>query len=75
MTLQTIKEGFAIMGATLAVHKGFVSIEFRGVRMDIRLNLSDSQIEGALFFLNLNITNWYKLVKEALAEEQEGGDS
>lgn len=69
MTLQTIKEGFALMGAPLEVRKDVVSVEFRGVRMDIRLNLSESQLEGALFFLNLNIPNWYKLVKEALAEE------
>ena len=70
MTLQTIKEGFALMGATLEVQENAVSVDFRGVRMDIPLDLTDSQLEGALFFLNLNIPNWYKLVKEALAEER-----
>lgn len=73
MTIQTIKEGFALMGASLNVTDASVMVDFRGVTILIDLNLSEKELEGTLFFLNINIPNWYKLVKEALAEEKKGG--
>lgn len=73
MTIQTIKEGFALMGASLNVTDKSVMVDFKGVTILIDLDLSEKELEGILFFLNLNIPNWYKLVKEALAEEQKGG--
>ena len=73
MTIQTIKEGFALMGASLNVTDASVMVDFRGVTIMIDLNLSEKELEGTLFFLNINIPNWYKLVKEALAEEKKGG--
>ena len=74
MTIQTIKEGFALMGASLNVTDKSVMVDFKGVTILINLDLSEKELEGILFFLNLNIPNWYKLVKEALAEEQKGGE-
>lgn len=74
MTIQTIKEGFALMGASLNVTDKSVMVDFKGVTILIDLDLSEKELEGILFFLNLNIPNWYKLVKEALAEEQKGGE-
>lgn len=74
MTIQTIKEGFALMGANLNVTDKSVMVDFKGVTILIDLDLSEKELEGILFFLNLNIPNWYKLVKEALAEEQKGGE-
>lgn len=74
MTIQTIKEGFALMGASLNVTEMSVMVDFKGVTILINLDLSEKELEGILFFLNLNIPNWYKLVKEALAEEQKGGE-
>lgn len=73
MTIQTIKEGFALMGASLNVTDASVMVDFRGVTILIDLNLSEKELEGTLFFLNLNMPNWYKVVKEALAEEKKGG--
>ena len=73
MTIQTLKEGFELMGASLNVTEGSVMVDFRGVTILIDLNLSDKELEATLFFLNLNIPNWYRLVKEALAEEKKGG--
>lgn len=73
MTIQTIKEGFALMGASLNVTDASVMVDFRGVTIIIDLNLSEKELEGTLFFLNINIPNWYKLVKEALAEEKKEG--
>lgn len=72
MTIQTLKEGFALMGANLNVTDKSVMVDFRGVTIIIDLNLSEKELEGTLFFLNLNIPNWYNLVKEALAEEKGG---
>ena len=74
MTIQTIKEGFALMGASLNVTDVSVMVDFKGVFILIDLDLSEKELEGILFFLNFNIPNWYKLVKEALAEEKKGGD-
>ena len=73
MTIQALKEGFALMGASLNVTDASVMVDFRGVTIIIDLNLSEKELEGTLFFLNINIPNWYKLVKEALAEEKKGG--
>ena len=73
MTIQTIKEGFALMGASLNVTDKSVMVDFKGVTILIDLDLSEKELEGILFFLNLNIPNWYKLVKKALAEEKKGG--
>ena len=75
MTIQTIQEGFALMGASLSVNReaGIVTVCFRGIVMSIELNRSQEEMEGALFFLNLNMPNWFRLVKEALAEEEKGG--
>lgn len=73
MTLKTLQEGFALMGASLNVHNGIVTVNFRGITVSISLALTQAEMEGALFFLNLNMPNWYKLVKQALAEEQKGG--
>lgn len=76
MTIKTIQEGFALMGATLSVNReaGIVTVAFKGIVMSIELNLPQKEMEGALFFLNLNMPNWYSLVKEALAEEEKGGE-
>lgn len=76
MTIKTIQEGFALMGATLSVNReaGIVTVAFKGIVMSIELNLPQKEMEGALFFLNLNMPNWYNLVKEALAEEEKGGE-
>lgn len=75
MTIQAIQEGFALMGASLSVNRevGIVTVSFRGVVISIELNRSQEEMEGALFFLNINMPNWYNLVKEALAEEKKGG--
>lgn len=73
MTIKTIKEGFALMGATLNVTDKSVMVDFKGVTILIDLDLSEKDLEGIMFFLNLNIPHWYKLIKEALAEEQKGG--
>ena len=72
MTIQALKDGFALMGASLNVTEASVMVDFRGVTILIDLNLPEKELEGTLFFLNLNIPNWYKLVKEALAEEKGG---
>lgn len=74
MTIKTIQEGFALMGATLDVTDKVVMVNFKGVTILIDLGLPEKDLEGIMFFLNLNITHWYKLIKEALAEEQKGGE-
>lgn len=76
MTFKTLQEGFALMGASLSVNReaNIVTVCFKGVVMSIDLKLTEKEIEGILFFLNLNIPNWYNLVKDALAEELKGGD-
>lgn len=75
MTIKTLQEGFALMGASLNVNRdlNMVSVSFKGIAMSIDLNLSQKEMEGALFFLNLNMPHWFELVKEALAEEKKGG--
>ena len=75
MTIRTLQEGFALMGASLSVNRdlNMVSVSFKGIAMSIGLNLSQKEMEGALFFLNLNMPRWFELVKEALAEEEKGG--
>lgn len=75
MTIRTLQEGFALMGASLSVNRdlNMVSVSFKGIAMSIDLNLSQKEMEGALFFLNLNMPRWFELVKEALAEEEKGG--
>ena len=75
MTIKTLQEGFALMGASLSVNRdlNMVSVSFKGIAMSIDLNLSQKEMEGALFFLNLNMPRWFELVKEALAEEEKGG--
>ena len=74
MTIQTIQEGFALMGASLSVNREaqLVTVRFRGIVISIELNRPQEEMEGALFFLNLNMPNWFKLVKQALAEEKGG---
>ena len=72
MTIKTIKEGFALMGAILRVDGKSITVGFKDVSMSIDLNAPEDQVKAALFFLKLNIPNWYNLVKEALAEEQKG---
>lgn len=74
MTIQAIQEGFALMGASLSVNReaGIVTVNFRGIVISIELNRSQEEMEGALFFLNINMPNWYNLVKKALAEEKKG---
>ena len=74
MTIKTIQEGFALMGATLDVTDKVVMVDFKGVTILIDLRLPEKDLEGIMFFLNLNIPHWYKLIKEALAEEQKGGE-
>lgn len=73
MTIKTIQEGFALMGATLNVTDKSVMVDFKGVTILIDLDLPEKDLEGIMFFLNLNIPNWYKLIKEALAEDRKGG--
>ena len=75
MTIRTLQEGYALMGASLSVNRdlNMVSVSFKGIAMSIDLNLSQKEMEGALFFLNLNMPRWFELVKEALAEEEKGG--
>ena len=73
MTIKALQEGFALMGASLSVTDASVMVDFRGVTIIIDLNLSEKELEGTLFFLNINIPNWYRLVKEALAEEKKAG--
>ena len=72
MTLRTLQEGFALMGASLSVTDQSVMVDYRGVTILISLDMTEKELEGVLFFLNLNIPNWYKLVKEALAEKKGG---
>lgn len=76
MSIKTLQEGFALMGASLSVNREahIVSVSFKGICMSIDLNLSQKDMESALFFLNLSMPNWYNLVKEALAEEEKGGE-
>ena len=73
MTIKTIQEGFALMGATLNVTDKSVMVDFKGVTILIDLDLPEKDLEGIMFFLSLNIPNWYKLIKEALAEDRKGG--
>ena len=73
MTIKTIQEGFALMGASLNVTDKSVVVDFKGVTILIDLDLPEKDLEGIMFFLNLNIPNWYKLIKEALAEDRKGG--
>lgn len=73
MKLQTLKEGLALMGASLSVTKDSVMIDFQGVAIIIDLSLSADKLKTILFSLNLNIFNWFNLVKESLNEE-EGGE-
>jgi hypothetical protein len=70
MTLRTLREGFALMGASLSVTEDTVMVDYRGVTILISLSITDKELEGILFFLNLNTPNWYRLVKQALAEER-----
>lgn len=74
MTIQTIQEGFALMGASLNVNREaqIVTVCFRGIVISIDLCRPQEETEGALFFLNLNMPNWFRLVKQALAEEEGG---
>ena len=74
MTIKTIQEGFALMGASLNVDRdsNVVTVSFKGVTVSIDLNLSQKEMEGVMFFLNLNMPNWYNMVKQALAEEKGG---
>ena len=72
MTIETIKEGFTLIGASLNVTDQSVMVDFKGVTILIDLKISEKELEGILFFLNINTPNWYKLIKEALAEEQKG---
>lgn len=73
MSIKTLQQGFALMGASLSVGEDSVYVDYRGVTMVISLSLTEKELEGILFFLNLNTPNWYKLIKEALAEERKGG--
>lgn len=70
MTIKTIQEGFALMGAKLSVNReeNTVTIVFGDVKVIIDLCASEKDLKGALFFLNLNIVNLYNLVSDALAE-------
>ena len=72
MTLRTLREGFALMGASLSVTEDTVMVDYRGVTILISLSITEKELEGILFFLNLNTPNWYRLVKQALAEEKGG---
>ena len=74
MTFRDLQKGFALMGASLSVNDQSVVVDYRGVTIIISLDLTEKELEGILFFLNLNIPNWFNLVKQALAEEQKGGD-
>ena len=74
MTFRDLQKGFALMGASLSVNDQSVLVDYRGVTIIISLDLTEKELEGILFFLNLNIPNWFNLVKQALAEEQKGGD-
>ena len=73
MSIRTLQQGFWLMGAILIVKEDSVLVDYRGVTIVIDLSLTEKELEGILFFLNLNIPHWYNLVKEALAEEKEGG--
>lgn len=73
MTIKAIQKGFALMGASLSVNESEVLVDYRGVTILIDLDLTEKDLEGIMFFLNLNIPNWYNLVKQALAEEKKGG--
>lgn len=70
MTLRNLREGFALMGASLSVTEDSVMVDYRGVTILISLSITEKELEGILFFLNLNTPNWYRLVKQALAEER-----
>jgi len=70
MTIQTLKEGFALMGASLDVTERFVMVSFKGITVTIDLTMTDDELKAALYFLNLNTPNWFTLVKQALAEER-----
>lgn len=74
MSIRTLQQGFALMGASLSINEDSVLVDYRGVTIVISLSLTEKELEGILFFLNLNIPHWYNLVKEALAEEKKGGE-
>lgn len=75
MNIQTLREGLALMGATLGFADNSVMFELNGVTVLIQLDLSEKEMEAAFFFLKLNAPNWYKVAKEAIEEEKrkEGG--
>lgn len=76
MTLQSLREGLALMGASFTCTENSFFFELKGVTILIEQSLSEKELEGAFFILKLNIPNWYKLAKEALEEEKrkEGGE-
>lgn len=74
MTIQTLREGLALMGATFSVTDNSFYFELRGVTVLIDRNLSEKEMEAAFFFLKLNVPTWFSLAKEAIKEEK-GGDN
>lgn len=72
MNIQTLREGLALMGASFSVTDNSFYFELRGVTILIERSLSEEEMEAALFFLKLNIKNWYQLAKEAVKEEEGG---
>lgn len=74
MNIQTMREGLALMGASLGFTDNTVMFELKGVTVLIDLDLSEKELEGAFFVMKLNVPNWYKLAKEAI-EEGKGGSN
>lgn len=70
MNIQTLREGLALMGATLGFTDNSVMFELNGVTVLIERRLSEKEMDAAFFFLKLNSQNWYKLAKEAIEEEE-----
>ena len=74
MTIKTLREGLALMGATFSVTENSFFFELNGITVLIERSLSEKDLEAAFFILKLNIQYWYKLAKETVKEE-EGGES
>lgn len=74
MTIQSLREGLALMGVSFSYTDNSFYFELNGVTILIEQNLSENELDGAFFLLKHNVPNWYKLAKEALVKEK-GGSS
>lgn len=71
MTIQVIKQAFAMMGATLTISGTEATVAFKGITIQVSLTMPEGELQAALYFLNISMPDWLKQIKQALAEEKE----